>query len=139
MKAGMGGAAAVYAGHKYKQATDNSDVVPLSPDEQKKANKYRNWGVAGLSVGASGLKSAAMGQAAVSLDSLYLKYKNRPRNVIAKAIVKLRKMYSKIMDKMNSAGDNGIKNKLKKFAGKILTTIDKLMFKMQKAANDLSK
>ena len=139
MKAGAGAAMVWYGGHKYRQATDKSDIVPLSQDEQNKADRFRNIGVAGLSLGTKGLKSAAMGQAAVSLDSLYLKYKNRPRNVISKAIVKLRKLYSKIMDKMNSAGDKGIKNKLKKFAGKILTTIDKLMFKMQKAANDLSK
>jgi hypothetical protein len=82
------------------------------------------------------------------IGNLYDKYKNRPKNVIAKVIAKLRSVYEKVKNRMSREAESGksglfkkdskVVNTLKKVAAKILTTIDKLMTAMQKTANQFS-
>jgi hypothetical protein len=96
--------------------------------------------IAAIMVGSS-LKS--VGQTSDLMDKLYNKLKDRPKNVIAKAIAKLRKSYEKIQEKLNKSP--GLFNKeskmvttLKKVGSKILSTIDKLLRAMQRTANQFS-
>lgn len=65
----------------------------------------------------------------------YKHYQNKPKSVIAKKIASLRKLYAKTMHRFQNASDNGIKNKLKHVAGKILEMIDKLLGFLQRKAD----
>ena len=61
-------------------------------------------------------------------------YRNKPKSVIGKRIAALRNIYSKFMRDAQKAPNEGVKNKLKKVAAKILGVIDKLMAFLQKKA-----
>jgi hypothetical protein len=84
-------------------------------------------------------KSAVYTAAGVGLGTLlgkgYLWYRDKPRSVIAKRIAALRQTYSKFMIKAQKAPNEGIKNNLKRIAGKILSVIDKLMALLQRKAD----
>lgn len=78
-----------------------------------------------------------------AIDSLYNKFKDRPRNVVAKVISKLRKSYANIKKKLESSPSMFKKNPkmvttLKKVGAKILSVIDKLLLVMQRGANQFS-
>jgi hypothetical protein len=113
-----------------------------SSDDLKYAGKYAGLGLLGMGGALAGGKTAALGAGLYAGDKVYdyyKKYKDKPKNVVAKAIAKLRKAYANIMKKANAASDKTVGGKLKRIAGKILTVIDKLMEKLQKGANKFSK
>ena len=62
-------------------------------------------------------------------------YQDKPKSVIAKRIAALRNIYSKFMREAQKSPNEGIKNKLKKVAAKILGVIDKLMGFLQRKAD----
>ena len=77
------------------------------------------------------------------VGGLYNKFKDRPKNVIAKVIARLRKSYAKIQKRLNSKPglfkkDSKMTATLKKVGAKILSTIDKLLHAMQRTANQFS-
>lgn len=63
------------------------------------------------------------------------KYKNQPRSVIAKRIASLRHIYADFLTRAKAAPNEGVKNKLKKVAAKILEAIDKLLAFLQRKAD----
>jgi hypothetical protein len=76
------------------------------------------------------------------MDKYYHKFRDRPKNVIAKAIAKLRSFHSKLLKAtepnssfMSRFKDPTMADKLKKAAHKVAATIDKLLLAMQRAAN----
>jgi hypothetical protein len=73
-----------------------------------------------------------------SIKGLYDKFKDRPRNVIAKKIASLRKIYSTWMEKAKMEKDAKIASVFKKAALALMTVIDKLLQVMQRGANKLS-
>lgn len=80
--------------------------------------------------------SMKVGKGLANIDKVYDMYKNRPKTAIAKAIAKLRRVYSRLQSKLNSsAGDNTLKERIAKISSKILNTIDKLMRALQNAVN----
>jgi hypothetical protein len=81
--------------------------------------------------------SIKVGSALYFGDKIYDHFKNKPKNVIAKAIAALRKKYHRIMTKAASASDKTLAGKLKNAGGKILIIIDKLLKKLQQGANNL--
>jgi hypothetical protein len=71
------------------------------------------------------------------IKSIYNKFKDRPRNVIAKKIAALRKIYSKWMAKAKWEKDAKIASAFKKAGHALMTVIDKLLQAMQRGANKL--
>ena len=94
------------------------------PKEEKSSGSLIRTGV--------GLAGIGAGIYAVS------NYRNKPKSVIAKRIAALRKTYAGFMQKAKDAPNEGIKNRLKKVASKILGVIDKLLELMQKGADKVS-
>jgi len=72
-----------------------------------------------------------------TIKGIYDKYKDRPRNVIAKKIASLRKIYEKWMQKAKFEKDMGVASMLKKAAHALMTVIDKLLQLLQRGANKL--
>lgn len=62
-------------------------------------------------------------------------YRNQPRSVIAKRIAALRSIYSRWLQKAQNVPNEGLKNKFKLAAAKILGVIDKLMAFIQRKAD----
>ncbi len=71
------------------------------------------------------------------IKGIYNKFKDRPRNVIAKKIASLRKIYSKWMTKAKWEKDAKIASAIKKAGHALMTVIDKLLQAMQRGANKL--
>lgn len=65
----------------------------------------------------------------------YQAYKDKPRTVIAKAIAKLRGLYSKLQAQSNKQVESGKAGIYHKVMAKITNVIDKLLRAMQRAAN----
>lgn len=65
----------------------------------------------------------------------YNQYRNKPKSVIAKRIAALRQTYAKFMQRSQSAPNEGIRDRLKHVAAKILGVIDKLMSFLQRKAD----
>ena len=82
-----------------------------------------------LAIGVGLGSAAALGLHAIN------QYRNKPKSVIAKRIAALRNVYSKFMRDAQGAPNEGIKNRLKNIAAKILGVIDKLMAFLQKKAD----
>ena len=72
-----------------------------------------------------------------SIKGIYNKFKDRPRNVIAKKIASLRKIYAKWMQKAKWEKDAKIASAFKKAGHALMTVIDKLLQAMQRGANKL--
>ena len=72
-----------------------------------------------------------------TIKGLYNKFKDRPRNVIAKKIASLRKIYAKWMEKAKIEKDAKIASVFKKAGHALMTVIDKLLQAMQRGANKL--
>jgi hypothetical protein len=96
-------------------------------------------GVASIGLGLGGMAAMHIGGSLYVGDKIYDHYKNKPKNVIAKAIAALRNKYHRIMTKAASASDKTLAGKLKNAGGKILEIIDKLLAKMQEGANKFSE
>jgi len=88
----------------------------------------------GMSLGKKAAIGAGVATAIGSSILTYRQYQNKPKSVIAKRIAALRQTYSKFMSQAQKAPNDGIKNKLKHVAAKILSVIDKLMAFLQRKA-----
>ncbi len=89
----------------------------------------------GMGLGMKAVIGAGIGGAVAGGLFAYKQYRDKPKSVIAKRIAALRQTYSKFMAKAQKAPNDGIKNKLKHVAAKILQVIDKLMSFLQKKAD----
>lgn len=89
-------------------------------------------GHAAKGVGKIGLTAGAIGGVILGAKKL-LGAKDQPKSVIAQKIASLRKVYQSWMQKAAKGGP-GVGDKLKQAAAKLLSIIDALMAKMQKAA-----
>lgn len=131
--AGAGAAGGVKTLKDIKQGIDDGNGLRQSVVDN--AGK----GVASVGLGLGGMVAMHVGGALYVGDKIYDHYKNKPKNVIAKAIASLRKKYHRIMTKAASASDKTLDGKLKNAGGKILEIIDKLLAKMQEGANKFSE
>ncbi len=140
-----------YTANKYKEKLDklggkkygaklgmfkDPEAINKSADYLDSANTSRLMFTTGV-----GLKIGS--KAADKIEQVYDNYKNKPKNVVAKVIAKLRKMYSGIKDKLEKKPgilkkDSKAVATLKKVGAKILQVIDKLMRAMQTTANSFS-
>ena len=89
----------------------------------------------GMGLGMKAVIGAGIGGAVAGGLLAYKQYRDKPKSVIAKRIAALRQTYSKFMAKAQKAPNDGIKNKLKHVAAKILQVIDKLMSFLQRKAD----
>ena len=80
----------------------------------------------GLMLGSKGVKW---------LDDYYRRYKDKPRNIIAKAIARLRWIYQNNLNKSKRMVDAGTASLLRRFLTRIAHIIDKLMLAMQRTVN----
>jgi len=133
LSTGAGAAGGVKTLKDIKQGIDDGNGVRQSVVDN--AGK----GVASIGLGIGGMAAMHVGGALYVGDKIYDHYKNKPKNVIAKAIASLRKKYHRIMTKAASASDKTLAGKLKNAGGKILEIIDKLLAKMQEGANKFSE
>ena len=133
LSTGAGAAGGVKTLKDIKQGIDDGNGVRQSVVDN--AGK----GVASIGLGIGGMAAMHVGGALYVGDKIYDHYKNKPKNVIAKAIAALRKKYHRIMTKAASASDKTLAGKLKNAGGKILEIIDKLLAKMQEGANKFSE
>jgi hypothetical protein len=74
---------------------------------------------------------------AKNVQRVYNKFKNRPRNVIAKKIAALRKLYEKWLHRAKIERDDKTAGVIKHVCTNIMLIIDKLLELMQKGANKL--
>jgi hypothetical protein len=74
---------------------------------------------------------------AKNVQRVYNKFKNRPRNVIAKKIAALRKLYEKWLHRAKIERDDKTAGIIKHVCTNIMLIIDKLLELMQKGANKL--
>lgn len=133
LSTGAGAAGGVKTLKDIKQGIDDGNGV-----RQSVVNNAGK-GVASLGLGIGGMAAMQVGGAMYVGDKIYDHYKNKPKNVIAKAIAALRRKYHRIMTKAASASDKTLAGKLKNAGGKILEIIDKLLAKIQEGANKFSE
>lgn len=118
-----------YAGRSTRTGTNTG--TGESNSKSSRLRKIGRYGLKGL---------AALGVATAAYDSINgaikgaQNYRNRPRTWLAKKIAALRKLYSKWMNKASNA-DPKKANIIKRACAKLLKVIDKLMAKLQQAAN----
>ena len=105
---------------------------PNAVDDFAAAQNYVRVG-AYLSLAGNTLKG--IDWAGDKLAKVYQNYKDKPRNVIAKVIAKLRSTYFKLQEKLNKEVESGKAKKYRKIMSKILNCIDKLLLVMQRAVN----
>lgn len=89
-------------------------------------------GQVAMGIGA-GLK--AVDKLGDKIPQWYQAYKDKPRTVIAKAIAKLRGLYSKLQAQANKQVEKGKAGIYHKVMAKITNVVDKLLRAMQRAAN----
>lgn len=84
-----------------------------------------------------GNKLATAAGASYILTAAYKHFKHKPKNIIEKAIIKLRRVYNSWMIKANDARVTGQGNVFKNAASVVLKIIDKLLELVQKGAHKI--
>ena len=111
---------------KPASGTSGSIVKAIAGDKQEKT---------GMGLGTKAAIGAGIGGVLAGGLLAYRHYKDQPKSAIAKRIAALRQTYAKFMQRAQSAPNDGIKNRLKHVAAKILRVIDKLLGFLQRKAD----
>jgi hypothetical protein len=136
------GAKAMEARKNVKDALAIKDDPSITDEDrkqwEKRKDKYTKFGIKAYATGAGKVAAtaAAVGAAGYGLKKFYNylhQADDKPKTWIGQKIAALRKVYQAWMQKAEKGGP-GVGAKIKQAAAKLLSIIDALMAKMQKAA-----
>lgn len=111
-------------------SSSNTGNPESKPKQEPTKPENTGWGF-GIKAGIGAGIASAIGGGILA----YRHYRDKPKTVIAKRIAALRNIYSKFMLRAQKAPNEGIKNRLKRVAAKILQVIDKLLAFLQRKAD----